>query len=115
MKDPQLYSTMHVDSDVPQKGMLVEKGVPIPPANRAKDPDLNERIKSLFSQMAVGDSFLVPVEVVVEVVGRFRGEDTFRSCVSALATAYRGSHEEKAMFQIATRKQPEGLRIWRVR
>jgi hypothetical protein len=88
--------------------MFIEKGVPLPDPNKPKYPALNQRILELFEQMDVGDSFLVPSKVVVHM-------ESFRSKIAGIATAYHRSHMGTKMFRISTRKQPDGLRIWRVK
>lgn len=89
-------------------GMFIEKGVPLPDPNKPHFPALNQRITELFEQMDVGDSFLVPSKVVGHM-------ESFRSKIAGIATAYHRSHMGMKAFRISTRKQPDGLRIWRIR
>lgn len=111
-RDQDLNSIYHVELNK----MSIDKEVPLPQANRSHYPELSKRIESLFSQMAVGDSFFLSRQIIGVRLnsGRRSIESTVRNRISTLSRSYAQSHEEKSMFKIAIRKEGDGLRIWRV-
>ncbi len=73
----------------------IEKGVPMPPSRKTK-------MEYPFSQMQVGESFLIPSEGAEARLARSRVESAARTAGRRLGAKF------------TVRITPEGVRVWRV-
>lgn len=75
----------------------IEKGIPIP---------THKKIKYPFDEMEVGDSFLI------ECINDPRKKKHIQSYVASVLNRY--NKQEQKTMKIKTRREKEGLRVWRV-
>jgi len=96
--------------------ITIETGVPLPPANnRELQPELNRQIMDAFAEMEIDDSFLIPSSMYCNSEVEL---NNLRSRIQGKVIKYNKTltkeHIRAKYIRIATRKQSDGLHIWRV-
>ena len=92
--------------------ITVETGVPLPPpTNRERQPDLNRQIMDAFAEMKIGNSFFIPSSMYDNCEVEL---NNLRSRIQGRVIKYNKTLTRAKHIRISTRKQLDGLRIWRV-
>jgi hypothetical protein len=111
------WNKLQKDLEVKESPKItIETGVPLPPANnRERQPDLNRQIIDAFAEMEIGDSFLIPSSMYCNSEVEL---NNLRSRIQGKVIKYNKTltkeHIRDKYIRISTRKQSDGLHIWRV-